>query len=41
MGNARLTAENARLQKEIDRIQQLQKSAEDSAAELNALKEYV
>ncbi|CAF1626111.1 unnamed protein product [Adineta ricciae] len=40
VGNTRLTAENERLQKEIDRIQQLQKSAEDSAAELNALKEY-
>ncbi|CAF0973929.1 unnamed protein product [Adineta ricciae] len=40
VGNNRLTVENIRLQKEIDRIQQLQKSAEDSAAELNALKEY-
>ncbi|CAF3565883.1 unnamed protein product [Adineta steineri] len=40
LGNNRLTTENERLHEEINRLQNLQKSAADSSAELNALKEY-
>ncbi|UJR38121.1 hypothetical protein I4U23_030800 [Adineta vaga] len=40
LGNTQLKDENERLQNEIDRLQTLQKSAEDSASELKALKEY-
>lgn len=37
----RLTRENERLQAEVDRLQSIEKSARDSTAELNDLREYV
>jgi len=39
--NKRLTIENEHLQTEVDRLQSLHKAAEDSSAELNALREHV
>jgi prefoldin subunit 5 len=39
--NNRLKHENENLQAEIDRLQAMHKSAEDSSAELKALKEHV
>ncbi len=39
--NTRLTNENEVLQAEVDRLQTIQKSADDSSEELNALREHV
>lgn len=39
--NNRLTNENERLQGEVSRLQSMKQSAEDSSAELNALREHV
>lgn len=39
--NSRLIAETERLQAEVDRLQTIHKSAADSSAELDALREHV
>lgn len=39
--NARLTNETQSLQLEVDRLQSIEKSAEDTSEELNALRDHV
>ncbi len=41
MENNHLNNENQLLQAEVDRLQSIEKSANDSTTELNALREYV